>query len=667
MPNSLPFDARAAAAALVLSSLATAQCPNPLVAWGRNDDGQCNVPVALGLVESFAAGETWSVAFARGRFATWGSTPTGVPPPQDATLGGGVPRLFAGDRFTVALNPQNGRVACWGSNIYGECDIPSGLPPIKAVAAGPQRVLAIESATGLVRAWGRNSDGEGSVPKDLGACRAVAAGNRHSVAVTADGTLRCWGDNFRGACDLPAETTGYLHVSSLNFHSLGQRGDLGIRAWGWNDDGQCSIPAGLPEVRDGGIAAGTRHSAAIVFDGGSGGWTVRCWGSNASGACDVPPGLTDVVAIAASYDRTMALRANGRVVAWGRNEVGQGTVPSEAAENPELVSGGYDFTIAASGSPPYTVFGWGSNEDGQRDLPQPATGLRYTQLSAGWSHSVGLLSDGTVRCAGGVYSGQCGNMPALGGIRQVAASNFFTLAVGHDDVIHAWEQIVGGWSAGFWNGNLARTVAVGNETQAMVTTDGSFYCVGAWYPFTSSPCEDTISGDYGDIVQLAVGAGHVLALRSDGSLYAWTTLTDDPNLQIPSGMGPVASIAAGERHSVALTRTGKVYCWGFNQYGQRDVPADIGKVKAISAGRYHTVAIRDFSTTLDGDGSFLDDCPYGRGDLNADGRIDAEDLVILVGLWGATGAEIGDLTGDGTIDGVDLSKLLAAWSPAPAK
>jgi hypothetical protein len=47
------------------------------------------------------------------------------------------------------------------------------------------------------------------------------------------------------------------------------------------------------------------------------------------------------------------------------------------------------------------------------------------------------------------------------------------------------------------------------------------------------------------------------------------------------------------------------------------------------------------------------------GDANADGRIDAADLSIVLGNWGQSGA--GDVNGDGTTDAQDLSMVLANW------
>lgn len=123
-----------------------------------------------------------------------------------------------------------------------------------------------------------------------------------------------------------------------------------------------------------------------------------------------------------------------------------------------------------------------------------------------------------------------------------------------------------------------------------------------------------------------------------------------------------------DRFAVALSaQKGRIACEGDKTHGQCNIPADIGKVKKIAAGYGHTIAIRDFSTPFT-DGAFDDStsdkgtCPYGRGDLNADGFIDAADLSTLFALWGATDAEIGDLSGNGIVDGDDLTQLLSNWN-----
>jgi hypothetical protein len=47
------------------------------------------------------------------------------------------------------------------------------------------------------------------------------------------------------------------------------------------------------------------------------------------------------------------------------------------------------------------------------------------------------------------------------------------------------------------------------------------------------------------------------------------------------------------------------------------------------------------------------------GDLSGDGRVDANDLAILLNAWGLAG---GDLNGDGITNGSDLALMLNAWT-----
>lgn len=63
------------------------------------------------------------------------------------------------------------------------------------------------------------------------------------------------------------------------------------------------------------IASGEFHSLALKADG-----TVVAWGRNDEGQTDVPPGLSEVVAIAAGDSHSLALKADGTVEAWGRND-----------------------------------------------------------------------------------------------------------------------------------------------------------------------------------------------------------------------------------------------------------------------------------------------------------------------------------------------------------
>ena len=111
---------------------------------------------------------------------------------------------------------------------------------------------------------------------------------------------------------------------------------------------------------------------------------------------------------------------------------------------------------------------------------------------------------------------------------------------------------------------------------------------------------------------VAGGKIHSLALKSDGTLWAWG---DNTNGQIGVAPSTVAlgntprqvgtsndwkAIAGGSAHSLALNNAGTLYAWGSNALGQlgdnsntkSNAPKAItGTWKAITARRGHTLAI----------------------------------------------------------------------------
>ena len=124
-----------------------------------------------------------------------------------------------------------------------------------------------------------------------------------------------------------------------------------------------------------------------------------------------------------------------------------------------------------------------------------------------------------------------------------------------------------------------------------------------------------------NVVSAAGGLNHTLALRGDGTVWAWGSdsdgqlgdgglvssngdcqCTNTPVQSIfPSGTF-IVDIAAGAYHSVALDAFGNVWTWGWGAYGQLGngqnanigTPAQaagVSNVMAIAAGYDHTIAL----------------------------------------------------------------------------
>jgi len=94
-----------------------------------------------------------------------------------------------------------------------------------------------------------------------------------------------------------------------------------------------------------------------------------------------------------------------------------------------------------------------------------------------------------------------------------------------------------------------------------------------------------------DIVAIAAGQAHVLALTKKGTVIAWG---DNKALQtkLPKGMKDIVGIAGGAYHSLALTKKGTVIAWGSNTAGQTKMPKTLKDVTAISGGLDHSLALK---------------------------------------------------------------------------
>ena len=76
-----------------------------------------------------------------------------------------VVQVAGGFYYTIALL-EDGSVACWGSNVEGQCDVPSGVGtpenPVVQVAGGDFHTIALLE-DGSVACWGYNKIGRAHV------------------------------------------------------------------------------------------------------------------------------------------------------------------------------------------------------------------------------------------------------------------------------------------------------------------------------------------------------------------------------------------------------------------------------------------------------------------------------------------------------------------------
>ena len=141
-------------------------------------------------------------------------------------------------------------------------------------------------------------------------------------------------------------------------------------------------------------------------------------------------------------------------------------------------------------------------------------------------------------------------------------------------------------------------------------------CVCLLLGLTEAYCLGVSADDAACSPQVSVGDGFMVALASDGSLYAWGSnftgtlgngTTSDSQTPVKVSMPTNAkfvSVSAGWNHVIALSADGKVYAWGANGYGQlgfdsegvENVPKLVtlpteDKVISVAAGNSFSLAL----------------------------------------------------------------------------
>ena len=201
---------------ILCTGLVHAQTDGTIVAWGMNDDSQCNVPAPnSGFISIVGSGYHSIGLKSDGTVVAWGRNEEGqcnVPAPNSDFI------AIAGDQHSLGLKSE-GTVVAWGYNYYGQCDVPAPNSDFIAVAGGVFHSLGLKS-DGTVVAWGLNDDGQCNVPAPNSDFIATAGGGYHSLGLKSDGTVVAWGDNAYDQCNIPLPNEGFMAVDGGGYHSL---------------------------------------------------------------------------------------------------------------------------------------------------------------------------------------------------------------------------------------------------------------------------------------------------------------------------------------------------------------------------------------------------------------------------------------------------------------
>ena len=540
-----------------------------VLAWGLNADGQVgdgtgqdrHLPVQVqNLVDvtSISAGSSHSLARqVNGWIWAWGAnnfgqlgegnnSPESVP--VQVSYGNkliSTGKAVAAGGFHSLVLLGGGTLLGFGLNVHGQVgdgttdpaltskDVmvgpvnpPSLLSGVALIAAGGSHSLAIRAGT-MVRATGANpygqlgddsnQDRQHLVLAEYGNHLAdgVAAGDEHSLIAETRGVAIVWGRNDHGQlgddsksdADEPKDLLGIsdqvVAVKGGGAHSLALTVGSGVYAWGANDGGQL------------GDGSTDERLEPIRVHG--------------SGRTDF---LGRVKAIAAGSEHSLALLADGTVVAWGRGGSGQ------------LGDGG-----AADQDEPVAVV-----------LPSQSDAPRVKAIAAGADHSLALMSDGRVLAWGANADGQLGD----GSVDDSSTPVQVKHAQGPGGLLRRIKAIAGG---------SLHSLAIRSSGHVLSWGDGQSGQIGdgakADRPTAVLVKGSPGRGNFGDAITIAGGGQHSLALSSGGVVFGWGAngsgqLGDDSQTDRASPVKMLndfenvnslaVDIAAGSRHSVVLDR-----------------------------------------------------------------------------------------------------------------
>ena len=572
-------------------------------------------------------------------------------PQQVAGLTGTVVELAVADARMYALK-SDGTVWSWGMHWSAGLDLPGGNP-----YTGPSYTSTPSQVTGL-------SD-----------VVAISSHTNHSLALKRDGTVWSWGKNTWGmiqweCCKLgignnsrddsatPVQVlgpngvgylTGITAIDTGRDQSLALRNDGTVWAWGENSYGylgnggtaNSSVPTQVVGLTASTLlapssltATSVNGSVALSWSAVTGAKSYNVYRSTTRVGSGTLLGNTasinysDTSAVSGTtyyyyvtaVAGTMESIPSSKVVA----QAGTSTVPTVSTM--KSVGGGF-YHSAALGTDG-SLWTWGSNNFGElgkgttSDSSTPAKLSSISGVNAvtgGNDHMVALKTDGTVWAWGYNYHGELGNGTKTGNTANSTPGQVLTAASTPLTGITAVR-------GGFWH-NLA--LKSDGTVWAWGNNDYGQLGNGSVTPSYGGVAYAAQVTGLSNVVAIAAGHWHSVAVKSDGSVWTWgltsTSWDANRNGQLGDGttttrltpvrvlgvggvgyLSGVAKVAAGASFTLALKSDGTVYGWGTNLEGElgngnkttslTPVQAGVSNITDLAAGYWLSLALKSDGT-----------------------------------------------------------------------
>jgi len=339
---------------------------------------------------------------------------------------------------------------------------------------------------------------------------------------------------------------------------------------------------------------------------------------NRSSPVSVISGFTNWSQVSAGQNRTLAVRANGTLWAWGSNYTGElGDNSSTSKSSPVSVVGGFtDWVCTSSGGcisagvrSNGTLWTWGCNTQGSlgngyafgnRSSPVSVVGgfTDWCAVKLGRGFGVALRSNGTLWSWGcqsfapslgdGTFNNRSSPVSVVGGFTDWCnfdANGYHAVAIRSNGTIWTWGYNIRG--------------QLGNNSTSN----------------SNSPV--SVIGGFTDWCQAAAGASSTFGIRSNGTLWAWgfnggnyffgnlgdgTTVNRSSPVSVIGGFTDWCAVTASGEFTAGIRTNGTLWTWGVNSNGalgsndttRRSSPASVvggfTNWKSVSGKFNHIVA-----------------------------------------------------------------------------
>ena len=482
------------------------------------------------------AGANHAMVYAVGKVYTWGANDSGQ-------LGKGT------DTFSASTD-----------GVPKEINIPTSIATVDQIIARGDYSAIISD--GKAYLWGANGNyqlGNNSDTNVLSVpdtalnieenIQAMALGYSHIVAITEKGNVYAWGNNTLGQLGLSTNANEYKTPNKVYSGASSQTNQYMINMWG--------------------VGAGYNTSFAVASNG-----IVYGWGQNDNGQLGIGTRADVNLANTVKLSDKNGLTITNAYVTGSTNVIydSNNPLPYNVTITPDdtLTISNNSITMAAADND-FNLF---ASNDSQISIADSAN-IRFYSLdpsimSVNETTGVVTLSDATKERRYGTTV-----------IKVVETTenlvSYIKVAVRDNGKPQAETGVFA-------------SPYTDDGTRIMVKNDGTIYTWGSDNKLgqlgrtgdTTEPAQ--VKGnnlDTNKVVQAAVGNSFVVVLTSDGAVYSWGVNTSGQNgygyaksynrtpvaTAIPRGK-VITQIAVGESHVIALSSDGDVYAWGNNDNGQ---------------------------------------------------------------------------------------------------